>query len=74
MAKKSSRNYPIEVKLSSKQVLLFVVMGQTPFYLTSNELKHHFSNIVRTRMCSSIGDQTQRPIFGFERTNIEHRT
>ena len=55
---KSSRNYPIEVKLSSKQVLLFVVMGQTPFYLTSNELEHHFLNIERTRTCASIGDQT----------------
>ena len=26
--------------------------------ISSNELKHHFSNVKRTRMCSSIGDRT----------------
>ena len=41
----------------------FLVMGQTPFYRTSNELKHHFSNIERTRTCSSIGDRTLTPYF-----------
>ena len=46
-------------------------MGRTPFYRTSIELEHHFSNIERTRTCSSIGDRTRTPFFGFERTNIE---
>ena len=36
-----------------------LVMGRTPFYRTSIELEHHFSNIERTLTCSSIGDQTQ---------------
>ena len=43
--------------------LKLIVMCQTPFYRTSNELKHHFSNIERTRTCSSIGDQTRTPYF-----------
>ena len=47
-------------------------MGQTPFYRTLNELEHHFSNIKRTRTCSSIGDRTRTPNF-WVRTN-EHRT
>ena len=34
-------------------------MGQTPFYQTSNELEHQFFE--QSRMCSSIGDQTQTP-------------
>ena len=42
---------------------IFVVMGQTLFYRASNKLKHHFSNIEQTRMCSSIGDQTRTPFF-----------
>ena len=40
-----------------------LVMGRTPFYQTSNELKHHFSNIERTQMCSSIDDRTRTPEF-----------
>ena len=38
-------------------------MGQTPFYRTSNELEHHFSNIERTRTCSFIVDRTRIPEF-----------
>ena len=49
-----------------------VVMGRTPFYRTSNELEHHFSNIERTRTCSCIGDRT-RTLYFWLRTN-EHRT
>ena len=48
-----------------------MVMGQTPFYRTLNQLEHHFSNIEQTRICSSIGDRTRTPYFGFERTKIE---
>ena len=33
-----------------------------------NELEHHFSNIERTRTCSSIDDRTQTPEFWL-RTN-----
>ena len=47
-------------------------MGRTPFYRTSIELENHFSNIERTRTCSSIGDRTRTPFFWL-RTN-EHRT
>ena len=43
-------------------------MGQTPFYRASNELEHHFSNIERTRICSSINDRTPTPEFWL-RTN-----
>ena len=49
-----------------------VVMGRTPFYRTSIELEHHFSNIERTHTCSSIGDRTRTPYFWL-RTN-EHPT
>ena len=49
-----------------------LVMGRTPFYRTSIELEHHFSNIERTRTCSSIGDRTRKPYFWL-RTN-EHWT
>ena len=35
-----------------------LVMGRTAFFRTSIKLEHHFSNIERTRMCSSIGDRT----------------
>ena len=41
-----------------------LVMCRTPFYRTSIELEHHFSNIERTRTCSLI----------ISRTSIEHRT
>ena len=47
-------------------------MGQTPYYRTSNELEHHFSNIEWTRTCSSIGDRTGTPYFWLR--TIEHRT
>ena len=40
-----------------------VVMGRTPFYRTSNELKHHSLNIERTRTRSPIGDRTRTPYF-----------
>ena len=49
-----------------------IVMGWTPFYRTSNELEHHFSNIEWTRTCSSIGDRTGTPYFWLR--TIEHRT
>ena len=52
--------------------LKLIVMCQTPFYRTSNELKHHFSNIERTRTCSSIGDQTRTPYLWPRK--IEHQT
>ena len=47
-------------------------MCRTPFYRTSNELKYHFSNIERTRTCSSIGYRTRTPYFWLR--TIEHRT
>ena len=47
-------------------------MGRTPFYRTLNELEHHFLNIERTRMCSSIGDWTRTPYFCFRM--LEHET
>ena len=47
-------------------------MGRTPFYRTLNELKHHFSNIERTRTCSSFGNRTRTPYFWLRM--IEHRT
>ena len=49
-----------------------LVMGRTPFYRTLNKLEHHFSNIKRTRQCSSNNDQTRTPEFWL-RTN-RHRT
>ena len=49
-----------------------LVMCRTPFFRTSNELEHHFSNIERTRTCSSIGDRTRTPYFWLR--TIEHRT
>ena len=33
-------------------------MGRTPLYRTSNGLEHHFSNIERTRTCSSFESRT----------------
>ena len=57
--------------INSKLVLnLIVVMGRPPFYRTSNELKQHFSNIERTRTCSSISDRTLTPYFWIR--TIEH--
>ena len=47
-------------------------MGRTPFYRTSNELEHHFLNIKRTQLCSSIGDWTRTPYFCFRM--LEHET
>ena len=47
-------------------------MGRTLFYWTWNELKHHFLNIKRTGMSSSIGDRTRTPYFWFR--TIELRT
>ena len=41
----------------------FVVMGRTPFYRTSNELEHHFSNIKQTQTCLYIDDRTWTPEF-----------
>ena len=49
-----------------------LVMCQTPFYRTMNELKHHFSNIERTRKCSSTGHWTRTPYFWL--WTIEHPT
>ena len=40
-----------------------LVMGRTPFYRTSIELEHHFSNIERTRTCSFFDDRTRTPYF-----------
>ena len=57
----------------SFQFYLYVlVMGRTPFYRTLNELEHHFSNIERTRTCSSIGDRTRTPYFWLR--TVEYRT
>ena len=52
-----------------------LVMGRTPFYRTSIELGHHFSNIERTRTCSFIGDRTRTPYFwirtnGYQTSNL----
>ena len=52
--------------------ILLLVMGRTPFYRTSIELEHHFSNIERTRTCSFVGDRTRTPYFWLR--TIEHRT
>ena len=54
------------------QRLYFIVMGWTPFYRTSIELEHHFSNIERTRTSSFVGDRTRTPYFWL--LAIEHRT
>ena len=51
-------------------LILLVVMGLTPFYRTSIELEHHFSNIERTRTCSFVDDRTRTPYFWL-RTNFE---
>ena len=50
-------------KFISNFMVDFVVMGRTPFYWTSNELKHHFSNIEQTRTRLSIGNRTRTPFF-----------
>ena len=47
-----------------------LVMCRTPFYRTSIELEHHFSNIERTQTCSSIGNRTWTPYFWLQ--NIEY--
>ena len=49
----------------------FIVMGRTPFFRTSIELEHHFSNIERTRTCSFVGVRTRTPYFWLR--TIEHR-
>ena len=49
-----------------------LVMGQTPFYRTLNELELHFMNIERTQTCSSIDDQRQTPKFWLRANG--HRT
>ena len=52
-------------------------MGQTLIYKTSNDLEHIFYNILKwIQTCSSIGNstRTEHPIFGVERTDIEHQT
>ena len=51
---------------------LLLVMGRTPFYRTSIELEHHFSNIERTQTCSFVDDRTRTPYFWLR--TIEHRT
>ena len=38
-------------------------MGRTPFYRTSIELEHFFSNIEWTRTCSFVGDRTRTSNF-----------
>ena len=40
-----------------------IVMGRTLFYWTSNELKHHLSNIQRTQTCSLVGEWWSNSIF-----------
>ena len=45
-----------------------IVMCRTPFYRTLNGLEHQFSNIERTRTCSSFESRTSNG----HRTNIEH--
>ena len=50
----------------------WLVMCQTSFYRTSNQLEHNFSNIERTLTCSSVGDGTRTPYFWLR--TIEHRT
>ena len=42
-----------------------IVMGRTPFYRTSNGLEHHFSNIERTRTCSSENSRTSNRLRTF---------
>ena len=49
-----------------------LVMGQTPFYRTLNELEHHFVEIERTRTCSYFSDRTRTPYFWLRK--IELRT
>ena len=36
------------------------------------KLEHYFLNIEQICTCSSIGDRTRTPFFGFERTDFEH--
>ena len=45
------------------QASIYLVMGRTPFFRTSNERENHSFNIKRTQTSSSIGDQTQTPEF-----------
>ena len=48
-----------------------VVMGQTPFYWTSNELKHHFLNIERVHL---LIIKLEHLNFAFKWTDNVHRT
>ena len=54
---------PVMVSIFAHKAVFYlgslVVMGRTPFYRTSIELEHHFSNIERIRTCSSIDDPTR---------------
>ena len=46
-------------------------MGGTPFYRTSNKLKHHFLNIKQIRHVHVLAIELEHPYFGFEQTDIE---
>ena len=55
------------------------VMGPTPFYRTSMELEHPFSSILfrtsnKLEHVHLLMIELEHLNFGFERTNIEHRT
>ena len=65
------KDYPILFMVAQVYIQI-VVMGQTPFYRTSNEPEHHFLNIEQTQTCSSIGDWTRTPYFWL--WTIKHRT
>ena len=52
--------------------LFSLVMGRAPFYRTSIELEHHFSNIKRSRTCSTFGTRIRIPYLWLRKT--EHRT
>ena len=49
-----------------------IVMAQTPFYQTSNELEHHFLNKLEHVHLLMI--ELKHLNFGYERTDIKHPT
>ena len=67
--------HKFRLKTSNVNIGWVGMMGQTPFYRSLNKLEHHFLNIERTQLCSSIGDRgdrTRSPYFWLR--TIEHRT
>ena len=70
--RKKSKSWFHEFFSARANFSFFLVMGRTPFYRTSIELEHHFSNIERTRTCSFVDDRTRTPYFWLR--TIEHRT